>query len=485
MARQPLRAVIYARESKISDAERKAGLVSRSVDEQEVEERAVCERQGWSVVKVFREPDRSASRFARKERPQYDETVKWLRAGKADVLVCWESSRAQRDLAAYVKLRDVCAETGTLYSYKGQTYDLSKGEDRFRTGLDALLDERSSEETSSRVLRALRANAESGKPHSQPLYGYRREYDSQSGEYVRTVIEPEQSRVVQEAARRLLHGEAQRSIARDFQARRIPTARGGKWAGTNLVRMVLNPGYAGLRVHQGQVVGSAGWEPILSVDDHQRLVALLGPEGRPKRDTSGAPKHLLSGIARCGKQGCENRLYAMSSTSLKNQRVYTAKPCLHVSRKAGPLEKHVTSHVIIAACVSPNGPELLRLESSRDDMESARAELEALRKRMDGFYDQAASGKLSDAGLAAMEARLLPQIEELQQASRTDAVPEVVYDTVYPDSDVVWGRWRSLSLADKRTLIRALVDIVVYPTMTGRRPFNPDDVKVYIRYTEA
>jgi DNA invertase Pin-like site-specific DNA recombinase len=38
-----------------------------------------------------------------------------IAAGKGDVLVVWEISRRERDLAVYVKIRDLCYEVG-LYS---------------------------------------------------------------------------------------------------------------------------------------------------------------------------------------------------------------------------------------------------------------------------------------------------------------------------------------------------------------------------------
>lgn len=43
----------------------------RSVAEQETECRAECERRGWPVADVLTDNDRSATRFATKDRPEY------------------------------------------------------------------------------------------------------------------------------------------------------------------------------------------------------------------------------------------------------------------------------------------------------------------------------------------------------------------------------------------------------------------------------
>src|SRR4051795_677977 len=211
----PLRAVIYTRVS--SDPNDRG----RSVHEQEMDCRAVCSREGWEVVAVFADNDRSASRYATRERPEHRKLIRFIEDGHADVLVTWEASRAQRDLAAYARLRDLCERRKVLLSYSGRTYDMAEADDRFGTGLDALLAERESDQTRKRVLRAVRANAEKGRPHGKLLYGYRREYDPGTRELIGQVPDPDTAPVVQEAARRVLAGETPYAVAQNFNRRGI------------------------------------------------------------------------------------------------------------------------------------------------------------------------------------------------------------------------------------------------------------------------
>ncbi len=116
------------------------------------------------------------------KRLKYQRLQQILRKG--DVLVTWEASRAQRDLKAYVALRDLCAERGVMWSYSGALFDLSKADDRFRTGLDALRSEDEAEKTRERILRAHRANLDTGRPHGQPPFGYRIDRDPDTGKPV-------------------------------------------------------------------------------------------------------------------------------------------------------------------------------------------------------------------------------------------------------------------------------------------------------------
>ncbi len=70
---KPLRAVIYTRVSSDKDGG------GRSVAEQEAECRRYCEQQGWDLVTVLTDNDRSATRWARQQRPAFEELFGLLR----------------------------------------------------------------------------------------------------------------------------------------------------------------------------------------------------------------------------------------------------------------------------------------------------------------------------------------------------------------------------------------------------------------------
>ncbi len=297
-----VKAVIYTRVS--SDRSGRG----RSVTEQEADCRAVCAHEGWVVADVLVDNDAGASRWSRRDRPAYHKLSMVLRGGGVGVLVTWEASRAQRDLSAYVQLRDLCAERGVLWSYSGRTFDLSRPDDRMTTGLDALLSEREADVTRERVLRALRARVEAGTPHGKVAYGYRRVVDPVTGESTGRVCNETTAPIVVNACRRALTGEPLAAIARDLNDRGVAAPRPGrdgapvKWTGSQVKRMVVSPTYAALRTHNGVVVGPATWPALVSEADHFALRARLND---PRRLThkDGALKHLLVGIATCGVCG--------------------------------------------------------------------------------------------------------------------------------------------------------------------------------------
>lgn len=116
-----LRAAIYDRVSRDRRGD------SRSVGEQEAENRAACDAQRWLLAPddVYTDNDRSASRFATKSRPDWQRLAGDLEAGRYDVLVLWEPSRGSRELVVWAALLDVCRERGVLIHVTShrRTYD--------------------------------------------------------------------------------------------------------------------------------------------------------------------------------------------------------------------------------------------------------------------------------------------------------------------------------------------------------------------------
>lgn len=458
-----MRAVIYTRVSQDRYG------TGRSVEQQEAECRQVCDRNGWTVVQVFSDNDRSASRRARKGRPGYEQLKQFIGAGSADVLVLWESSRGTRRLDVFVELRDLCELRGVQICCKGRTYDMSRADDRRDLGRDAVEDEHASEQTRERVLRAVRANMASGRPYGRTLYGYRRVYDSQTRQFLEQVPHEEQAPVVREAARRIMAGESCRSIALDFNARDIAAPAGGAWDLTQIKRLVTRPTYAGLKVHHGKIVGVGDWPALL---DEQTYAACVSRLSDPRRKTmrDGTVRHLLSGIATCGH--CGGRLSVLRN---RGYYAYTCREAFCVSCRSTALEEYVTE-VVLERLSRPDALDVFTSPAVDDAVAQARRECADLQARLESFYEQAAAGQLSSQGLAKMEARLLPQIQAASARAQPVPVPQVLRELV---GDRVREAWDLLGVGVRREVISILAEITVGRTVRGsRRPLGPDRIEI-------
>jgi site-specific DNA recombinase len=101
----------------------------RSVNEQEAECRAVCEREGWLLTGVWSDNDISASRYARRKRPAWQELMEIIAGGEIDMLVMWEVSRATRDRTTWAALVAACTDQRVLMCVSGKVYDLEDPDD--------------------------------------------------------------------------------------------------------------------------------------------------------------------------------------------------------------------------------------------------------------------------------------------------------------------------------------------------------------------
>lgn len=457
-----VRAVIYTRVS--SDPNDRG----RSVSEQEAECRAWVGRRGWELAEVYCDNDRSASRYARKARPDWQRLTEDLSLGKIDVLVSWEVSRTTRDRLVWAALVETCIDRGVRLCIGDRLHDLSDPDDAFSLDLASSLAVRESGMTRKRVMRAVQANAAKGAPHGRLLYGYRREYDA-SRQLIGQLPDENTAPIVREAARRVLAGETPYAVAQDFNRRGIPTPAGAArgWDLTQVRRLCVNPGYAGKRVHRGKVVGDANWPPLLDAATHHGLVARLSD---PKRRTvrAGAIRHLLSGIAVCGVCGGRVRV--------QKNRGFLAYLCVdgfHVSRREEYVDELVEA-VTVTRIQRPDILELMRAEDD-DEVAAALAEVREKRARLTSFYDAAAAGDLTPAALARIESQLLPEIEATERRAQRAALSPIVADTAGPDAA---ERWARLSMPQKREIIDTLMTVRIMPTGRGRRTFDPESISI-------
>ncbi|WP_139812906.1 recombinase family protein [Prescottella equi] len=461
-----MRAVIYTRVS--SDA---AGQ-GRSVAEQEAECRTVCDREGWRVAEVLCDNDIGASRHSARSRPEWNRLSAILQPG--DVLVTWEASRAQRDLAEYVRMRDLCADRGVMLSYSGRLYDLSRGDDRFGTALDALIAEREAEQIRERVLRAKKAGAIAGRPNGRLPYGYRRVIDMNTGATKKWIPDEATAPVVREIAKRALAGESLWSISRDLTARGVPAPdiqknAAGAWRPQRVRVMITSPTYAGLSTHKGQIVGKGEWEALFSEDDHHTLVAVLKD---PARSTQGGePKHLLSGIAKCGVCGAGMRYFGPKS--LKTPR-YICEKSSCVGRRVDRVEALATQ-VLFEYMGRPGAAEFF-FGGISVDSEDATHELQRLRQRLDQAADLFADGEIDHIQLARVRRKLNPRIAEIEAKLHPTPRSPILERLVGPEPE---SRWIELTIREQREAIRLVLDITIdRSTAKCARTFNPRDMKI-------
>ena len=460
-------AAIYTRVSQDSRG------TARSVTEQETECRAWADREGWDVLGVWCDNDVSASRYARRSRPQWQALMERLGRGGVDVLVVWEPSRATRDRTVWAALAALCQEHGIRIGWSGRLYDVDDPDQAFDLDLQFSLATRESGTTRKRVQRAVRAAAERGLPHGKVPYGYRREYaEGPKGPVlVAQVEQPEQAAVVREVARRVSRGEALYAVAADLNARGVPGPRSDRWDPTQVRRLCTSPTYIAKRVHQGRVVGDGQWPALLDELTHYTCVQRLSDPKRRTNEGRGA-RHLLSGLARCGV--CGAGMVVGKGRGSGSWPVYVCRQGFCTGRKQSDVDELLTA-VVLARLAQPDLLALMTTEGGDPERAAAAAEVAEKRARLDGFYDLAATGELTPAALARIEATLLPQIADAERRARPRGPSPLLGEVQGPDAA---ARWEGLSLEQRREVIDLLCEVRVLPVGRGKRTFDPRSVRI-------
>lgn len=465
---EQLRAFVYDRTSR--DIKGTAG--ERANADQNTENERFCERQGWAIVDRFTDPGKGASRHSKSKRTDYERMLDGIARGQCDVLVVWEASRAYRDLAVYVTLRDLCTKHRVVLCYNGQVYDMARGNDRFITGLNALQAELEADNIRERNLRTTRLNAERGGPHGRVPYGYRRIYDEHTGELVEQVPHEEQARVIKEIAKRVASGQSLYKVAQSLNERAIPAPTGGAWNPCNLPALITKATYIGKRVHQGVVIGDATWKGILDEDTYWACVRLFADPAR-RRVMDNSVKHLLVGLSRCAL--CKSGLRAQPSRT-SPERSYACMVCFKVSVQAAAFEAIVVA-AVLARIEAPGFAQALVADPEMDGTRAALAEAQALEVQLAEARELAGrweNGRmaLSAVSLAKMEQELLPRIEDARGRAQSASVPVALREVAGPGARERWEAMES-DLVWRRNVIRSVVVPWLNPAGKGVRTIKP------------
>src|SRR5258708_16591109 len=86
--------------------------LSRSVEQQNQQNREAAGREGWRVARRYSDPGLSASRYARAGGPEWEQLRADVRAGRLDTVVLWEPSRGGRGLGDWASFLHDCRGRG-------------------------------------------------------------------------------------------------------------------------------------------------------------------------------------------------------------------------------------------------------------------------------------------------------------------------------------------------------------------------------------
>lgn len=480
------RAVSYGR---ISDDDGGSGVVK--VADQLSQNRDVATERDLDLVEECSDNDISALKDAPTLegtiRPGFRRVVHLVSTGQVDHIIVWQSSRLVRNRGQRAALIDLCGRMKVqIIAVKGQDFNLVSASGRGLAGMLGEFDTMESEVKSERITEAALRRAKAGRPSAYLGYGWTQIGQGRTATWEVNEAEAE---VVREIVRRICAGDGTKMIARDLEARGVPSGRGAGWAHTAVRKIALRPSNASLRLHhrgrEDEQVFPGCWPALISVEQWEKVVAVLENPARTafRSESSprpGARKHLLSfGIAKCGV--CLGPMRAADRNGRRNKQKSKLYVCLHehVGRDRAKLDAHVC--LIVGLRLSK--PDAIAWALPSENSARAAAErLAELRLRLSKASDRWSDGRMDDEQYDRIVARLRPQIAEAENEYRMHDSSGIDMDTL---AKVVGPQAMKnlleLPLAQKTRLLQSL-GVEVFVDRTPKGPtFRPEFVRVTAR----
>jgi len=266
-------------------------LFEESTDRQELElVWHIREQNMGIIVEVYK--DIASAYRPGAPRPRMKHALADLEAGYIDGIACLAVDRLTRRRDQVRPILNAMQEMGGRLFFLWDELDTASDDPDIELRLHELAAraEREAERTSKRYKLAARHRAKKGlhQNGSRRPYGLTDDWRS---------LVPHEAEVLNEAARRVVAGEAIYTIARDFTDRRIPTATGKTtWQHDVLRQILLNARMVGKREYDDATFDYPEVPAILPEHLWQQVRDKLTPKHRPGRREN----RLLSNIALCG-----------------------------------------------------------------------------------------------------------------------------------------------------------------------------------------
>ncbi len=494
-----MRAVIYARYS--SDLQRAASIADQI---------RICgeriKQMGAEISRIYTDAAISGSRL--QNRPGIRSLLNdaRVRPRQFDLVVAEALDRLSRDQ------EDIAGLFKRLAHFDIRIHTLSEGDiTELHVGLKGTMNALFLKDLAAKVRRGQRGRAEARRAAGGLSFGYRmvREIGSDGEiERGRREIDPAQAGIIRRIFEEYIAGRSPRAIAADLNREGVPSPRGGTWNASTinghrqrLHGILQNPLYAGKMIYgrltyrkdpetgtrEPRVVDTDKWVhvampewQIVPTDIWDRAQRMRARHSTHRPHRSRRPRHLLSGLTRCGVCG---GAYTMRSSERLGCVAHREKGTCHnnhtvlltelESRVLGGLKERMLAPELFAEFVKEYRQVLQRLQVDKRERRAVVArQLKNVEERIKRVVDAIADGTASmalKAKLAELELERARLAAEEQAGNDTVEVPDIhpnlagLYKRRVAELERVLAQ-SSVERAAASDLLRSLIErILVYP----------------------
>jgi len=452
MTNTPLRAVLYLRQSTHREE-------SISLELQEHEGRAYAERRGYHVIGVESDPGISGRTW---NRPAVQRVMGMIERREADVIVLWKWSRLSRSRLDWAVAADKVQTAGGLIESATEPLDTTTSTGRLARGMLTEFAVFESERMGDVWKETHARRVRNGQPaNGKPRFGYR--YSRENG------FEPDEltGPVLADLYRSYISGLSIYALVKTLNDGAHRPVRGygvisdGLW-GDRTMRRVLDSGFgAGLITHKGELLPGAHEAVITEAEwDAYR-------EARARRRHAGPTErseYMLSGMVRCVCGSAMNAGQYGTSHTAKYR-------CKAAHDKRTHTGGYVTASFVEDYAFAWLREREARLRADIDEEAASRpkaravdhsaaiaTKLAAANRRIDALGEKAVT---IDMDRDSYQRQLAPMIRE-RDALQAELLRARVTGPrlAAPLPLDIFARWNDLLVAERREILRRVIDFI-------------------------
>jgi site-specific DNA recombinase len=330
---------IYARKSQEGDEKQ-----AQSIPDQLREDEAVARRYGIKTVDVLTE---EGSAKEPNKRPIFDEMLERIRKGEANGIICWNLNRLSRNPVDSGKLQWMLQQ-GLIQSILTPSREYRPNDNAIIFSVESGSANQFILDMKVGVRRGLNSKVAKGQaPIFAPLGYLNTKHEVRGENYI--IKDPERFDLVKKIWEMMLTGEYSipklLKVVNDdwgMRTRKFKHRGGGPINKSTMYGIFTNIFYTGLFMYRGEV-SNGTHEPMITLDEFDKVQILLGRYGRPRAKTHAFAYTGTMVCAECGSgiTACEKTKLVKATGKLKS---YTFYYCSH--RKNG-VKNHCTQRAYI------------------------------------------------------------------------------------------------------------------------------------------
>lgn len=364
------------------------------------------------------------------QRPRFQQMMRDAEKGMFQFVLAWKSNRMGRNMLQAMVNEARLNDLGIRVFYVEEDFD-DTAAGRFALRSMMNVNQFYSENMAEDVRRGLMDNALQAKAAGPLPYGYK------TGPDLRYEIDTPKDEIVREIYSRVAAGETMVSIAKDLNARGIPTNSGGCWNKNSFHKIILNERYRGIYIWSDIRIEGA-IPRIVSDDLYFRTQEALNMKKSIRGRHNPNGDYLLTGKLFCGH--CKSAMIGVSGTSKTGdlhyyytcQKKRTGHSCNKKNVRRDFIEQTV-ARAIVSYCLRDDIIEIIadktiehnkrRLENSeaailRSELESVQSSIKNLMKAIEaGIITETTRSRLLE--LESQQAQLRSKIA----AAEADIIP--------------------------------------------------------------